>query len=451
LTKTSKDGIVTQWELHTIRVREARVGPGAERDELKVTNSVGIIADDYTGALMVACYLEAAGIYAPLVFHPDAEVAESSVVVAGTRARTIEAATAVSNVVEFLDGSAMGGSSRFVYKPSASFDSTPSGNIGPVADCLAQRTGWAPTFMAAGFPEVAITTHLGYLFYRGKIVTASIKRFDPLTPMPDPDLVRFLSQQTDRGVELVSHLDMCRGRRFVENKISALSSKGAGHIFFDVSDEADLRLVADLAARSKSVFIASDPVAVAFAKNIVGNSAIARAAPRHVSGPAAVLVGTVAPVIQRQLAAFSEVHPVLALDLTQSKNPEAIASDAMEWAAEHVGSRPFAIATSRDQSDVERAHAAYGSIGAARRAEEVLGILAREFRARGIKRFLVAGGETSGSVVSALGIKAVRGFPEGPLGTGFCVTTGEDPISLFLKPGKFGSDDVLLEALDHMR
>ena len=175
-------------------MREARGGPTPRLDELNVTNSVGIIADDYTGALMVACYLEGAGIYAPLVFHPDAEVTESSVVVAGTRARTIEAAAAVSSVVEFLDGSALRGSSRLVAKPSASFDSSPSGNIGPVADFLARRNGSAPTFMAAGFPAVAITTHLGYLFYRDRLVTESIKRFDPLTPMSDPDLVRFLSQ-----------------------------------------------------------------------------------------------------------------------------------------------------------------------------------------------------------------------------------------------------------------
>ena len=111
---------------------------------------------------------------------------------------------------------------------------------------------------------------------------------------------------------------------------------------------------------------------------------------------------------------------------------------------------PFAISTATDQAGVERAQAALGPIAAARRAERLLGSIAVGLRDRGVTRFVVAGGETSGAVVSALGITRVRAFPEGPLGTGFCATQGGRPLSLYLKPGKLGADDILLRALEEM-
>ena len=81
----------------------------------------------------------------------------------------------------------------------------------------------------------------------------------------------------------------------------------------------------------------------------------------------------------------------------------------------------------------------------------MLAAVAAGLRDSGVRRFIVSGGETSGAIVAALKITRVRSFPRGKDGTGFCVAEGGEPLSLYLKPGKMGSADVLLRALEVMR
>ena len=344
------------------------------------------------------------------------------------------------------------GYARLAYKACATFDSTAEGNIGPAADFLADLQGLRPVLMSAGFPRYGTTVHQGYLFYRGRLVSESIKRFDPLTPMSDPDLVRFLSLQTPHRIGLVAHATLRRGLPATHEAVAALSAEGHGHIFFDTTDDSDVEVAADLAAARPCVVAASDPLIVAYAKRLAqGAVADPVPPPCHVAGPGAVIAGTVGPVILQQLSRFGAAHPVLTIDLLDPGGEEAAVTAALDWAARLIGSQPFAISTATDQAGVERTQAALGPIVAARRAEHLLGAIAAGLRDRGVSRFVVAGGETSGAVISALGITAVRAFPEGPLGTGFCAADGPRPLSLYLKPGKLGSDDILLRALEEMR
>lgn len=414
--------------------------------------SLGIIADDFTGALMVAGYLEAAGIHCPVVFDPAAVKRDAPVIIAGTRTRTVPVPEALAEVKRMTEAFRRAGYARLAYKACASFDSTADGNIGPAADLLADAQGLRPVFMSAGFPRFGTTVHQGYLFYRGRLVSESIKRFDPLTPMSDPDLVRFLSLQTPHRIGLVAHATLRLGLAAAGAAVETLKAEGTGHVFFDMTDDDDVEVAADLAVAQNVVVAASDPLIIAYALRLARDAAAAPPPPaRCGTGPAAVLAGTVGPVILSQLAAFRAVHPVLTLDLVDPRDEVVAIAAALDWAAPMIGVRPFAISTATDQAGVERAQAAFGAAGAARRAEHLLGSIARGLRARGTKRLVVAGGETSGAVVSALGIASVRALAEGPLGTGFCVSDGPDPLSLYLKPGKLGADDILLRALEEMR
>jgi 3-dehydrotetronate 4-kinase len=416
-----------------------------------MASSLGIIADDYTGALMVACYLEGRGIHAPLIFRPGTPPGDALVTVVGARTRATPSSEAVEEVSAFVEALARGGCERFVYKPSAGFDSSPSGNIGQIADYLADRVGSQAVLMAAGFPEYAITTHQGILFYRGKLVSESIKRFDPLTPMSDPNLVRFLSQQTREPLALVDHLTVHRGLDAIRTAVTSALRDGSRHVFLDVSDENDLDLVARYAAETPFVFVASDPVAVEYTRILLQGKGPRVPPPNHASGPAVVLCGTVGPVIERQMKLFAQSFPTISIDITDERPAEELARVTLDWADTNLGGQPFAISTSASAQEVQRAQSLMGTFGAARRAEAVLALVAKGLHSRGARRFVVAGGETSGSVVSALDVSSVRAFPEGPLGTGFCVTENEDPISFFLKPGKHGTDDILLRALEEMQ
>ncbi|MDQ0323447.1 uncharacterized protein YgbK (DUF1537 family) [Pararhizobium capsulatum DSM 1112] len=218
-----------------------------------------------------------------------------------------------------------------------------------------------------------------------------------------------------------------------------------------MTDDGDVVVSASIAAAMPCVIVASDPLILAYATRLgQAQQSEVVAWRRHVDGLTAVLAGSVGPVVLAQLSAFSERYPVLTLDIMDPAGEDGLVSHALDWANSRIGASPFAISTAAGPEEVAAVQAAFGPFAAARRAERILGAIAKGLRDRGVRRFVVAGGETSGAVVDALGITAVRALPEGKLGTGFCVSSGPGPLSLYLKPGKLGADDILLWAVEAM-
>lgn len=407
--------------------------------------ALGIIADDFTGAVMVAAILEGRGMHCPVLFRRDRAVASvgAGALIAATRCRTTEVSTALSEIAGWHEALVAAGCRRIAYKACATFDSTEAGNIGLAADFLAGQVGKRPVLMSAGFPRYGATVHQGYLFYRTRLVSESIKRLDPLTPMSDPDLVRFLGCQTPHGVGLVSHLTLAEGIQAAEAALADLSAAGMGHVLFDASDDDDVALTADLAAQSDLPVVASDPLIVELAVRLCGPVLRAALPAKPPPGRVAVLAGSTGPVVLEQLDALT--HPVLVLDLLDPRGPEAVVADALDWSERQSGS--FAISTATDATGLARSQSALGAIGAARLAEDLLGRIARGLHKRGQRRFVVVGGETSGAVVAELGLATARALVEDELGPGVCLGEGSDPVWLFLKPGKLGSRDVLSRAV----
>lgn len=408
--------------------------------------SLGIIADDFTGAVMVAAMLETEGISCPVIFDPTALAgAEAApILMVAARSRTVAVKEAMAEVAQIADRLTAAGCARLAYKACASFDSTEAGNIGPAADLLAGRAGRRPVLMSAGFPRFGATVHQGYLFYRGRLVSESIKRLDPLTPMNDPDLVRFLGRQTPHPVGLIPHAQLLQGLDAARAALGQAMAAGMGHVLCDASDDADVEVTAELALQSGLPVAASDPLIVALARRLARGRAAVQITARMPDGPVAILAGSTGPVVMEQLARLAGRHPVLTLDLLDARGEAAAVAAALEWAAAQDG--PFAVSTAAEAADLTRTQAALGAIGAARRAEMMLAAVAKGLRDRGRRRFVVAGGETSGAVVAGLGLARARALPEGALGLGGCLTEGADPLALFLKPGKLGAADILLRA-----
>jgi uncharacterized protein YgbK (DUF1537 family) len=374
------------------------------------------------------------------------------VLVLATRARVAPVAEAQAEIAAGADALAAAGCARLAYKACASFDSTEAGNIGPAGDLLADRAGGRPVLMSAGFPRFNATVHHGYLFYRRRLVSESVKRQDPLTPMSDPDLVRFLSHQTRGPVALLPHLVLVQGAQATRAEWDRLIAAGARHVLADTSDDMDVTRTVELALATDPVVVASDPVIIGYARALAGDRVGAGPLPALPQGPGAVLVGSVGPTAEVQIARFAaHGHDVLTLDLLSTQDEAAVVAAALDWATPRIGPRPLAIVTTADAAGVARAQAALGQIGAARKAERLLAGVAKGLRDRGVRRLVVSGGETSGAVVAALGIHTVRALPEGPLGAGFCLADNPVPMVLFLKSGKLGEDDVLDRALEAMR
>jgi uncharacterized protein YgbK (DUF1537 family) len=217
-----------------------------------------------------------------------------------------------------------------------------------------------------------------------------------------------------------------------------------GHVLCDASDDADVEVTAELALQSGLPAAASDPLIVALARRLARGRAAVPITAQMPDGPVTILAGSTGPVVMEQLARLAGRHPVLTLDLLDARGEAAVVAAALEWAAAQDG--PFAVSTAAEAADLTRTQTALGAIGAARRAEAMLAAVAKGLRERGRRRFVVAGGETSGAVVAGLGLARARALPEGALGLGGCLTDGADPLALFLKPGKLGAADILLRA-----
>lgn len=411
---------------------------------------LGIIADDFTGALLVAGKLEASGRHAPVFFDPSGLRSETrgDVLILASRARVKPVAEALAEIARGADALEAAGCTRLAYKACASFDSTKEGNIGTTADYLADRAGNAPVLMSAGFPIYNVTVHQGYMFYRTRLVSESIKRLDPLTPMTDPDLVRFLSHQTRTPVALLPHSVLVRGVEVARQEWQRLLASHVRHVLADTSDDGDVDVAVDLAANSNAVVVASDPLIIGFAEALTAKGVASGRAPvKLAGGPGAVLVGSVGPVATEQFAQFCTSFPGLTVDPLDPRDEAEIVASALAWAEPRIGSQPVGFATDTNPDAVERAQRAFGVIGAARKAERLLAGIAAGLRDRGVRRLVVSGGETSGAVVAALGIRSARALPDGPLGSGFCVAEEPVPMSLFLKSGKLGSPDILAKSL----
>jgi uncharacterized protein YgbK (DUF1537 family) len=421
-----------------------------------MTIGLGIIADDFTGGLMVATYMEHAGISCAYIVDPAklADIGDCEVAIFATRARFIPAAEAVALVDRLTDALAKAGCRQVFYKVCATFDSTDDGNIGPIADLLAAKYNISQLIIGPGFPDFRATIHQGYLFYRDRLVSESIKRLDPITPMTDPDLVRVLQRQTKAEVGLLRHSMIHKGLDACRACLQQMEGEGIRYVITDCVDNDDIAAVATL-AQGVPALIGADALGIRLAidyhqQDAFGLAGASRPPVAHARGPGAVLVGSVGPTTMTQLANFEQLYPVLRIDLLDTRSEAELIEAALAWAAPLVGDRPMAVTTACETAEVEAIQAKLGILGAARKAERLLAGVAVGLKQRGVRRFVVAGGETSGAVVSALGIRDARIVPSGELGFGYVISDGPEKMSLFLKPGKIGADDVYRTALDGM-
>lgn len=413
------------------------------------TATLGIIADDMTGALMVAAYYETAGIKTAVVTEIDAirECGGEAVVIWAGRTRLADPEEACLQITRAADAFDAIGCDQVIYKVCASFDSTERGNVGPAADILSARYNPSSLLFCPGFPKFNATVHQGYLFYRSRLISESVKRYDPATPMSDPDMVRFIGKQTAEPVGLLPHSVMLKGGEAAQEHLNAMATEGTCYCVVDASDDGDVKIAAEL-ARAQPTMVSSDAVLIQLGiDRFAPKPAISVAPPLPSNGTAAVLVGTVGPIADGQIAVFAEKHPVLTLDLIKDGSVEAMVSKSMQWAKTHHGNQPYLISTTVHDSRVKEIQAELGVRGASEKGERLMSELAYAISQLGVNKLIVVGGETSGGVIKRLGIQRLRALPDNGIGTGFCESEDCNQTRFFFKSGKTGTETVLLDAL----
>ncbi|MDQ2632366.1 MAG: four-carbon acid sugar kinase family protein [Pseudomonadota bacterium] len=413
---------------------------------------LGAIADDFTGASDLANTLAKGGMATTqFVGVPETSApAHCEAGVVALKTRSIPAAEAVRQSLEAADWLKRQGCEQFLFKYCSTFDSTPEGNIGPVAEALLDRLDADLAVVCPVFPATGRRLFMGHLFVGDKLLSESGMETHPLTPMTDPDIRRWLGLQTRGEVGLIP-LDTVRaGLDALAEAFEAQRSKGVRLVVTDAVADSDLVALGAALAGHRLVTGGSG-IALGLPENFrrAGRLAGTTGAEPVAKGPAVVLSGSCSTASQRQVAMHLRSHPGLALDPAALMGGAISVDKAMEWVDDQNDAAPIVYSTA-DPGSVAAAQQNFGREEIAARVEHFFAGLVRRLVDSGVRRVVVGGGETSGAVVEALGITSMSIGEEIDPGVPALVAERNGPLGLALKSGNFGADDFFEKAVDRI-
>ena len=425
-----------------------------------MTLALGCIADDYTGASDLANTLTRCGLRTVQTIgvpSDDLTLPEVDAVVVSLKSRSIEASQAVSKSRAAEKWIRSRGASHVLFKICSTFDSTDAGNIGPVMDALRADSGDAIVLVTPAFPETGRTVYQGNLFVGAVPLNESPLKDHPLNPMHDSNLVRVLARQSKTRVGLVDLAVIARGPDAVRAHLAELAAKGIGAAIADAVFERDLETIGTVALDHRGSVGASG-IGLGLARALVASGRVkANAATaisdKPVGGPAACLAGSCSQATLQQIARAEQVMPVLHLDPEQVVAGKAETQRALDWAKARLAKGPILIASSSTPDQVAALQARHGRDAAGHAIEQAMADIAEGLVTSGVRRLVVAGGETSGAVVDRL---SIPGFLVGlEIAPGVpvlrAVGTKDGEMLLALKSGNFGGPEFFSDALKLMR
>lgn len=416
---------------------------------------LGAIADDFTGATDLANNLVRAGMRTIQVIgvpSDDFDPGDADAVVVALKSRSCPAAEAVADSKAALTWLRDAGSRQFFFKYCSTFDSTDEGNIGPVADALLESINDDFAVICLAFPTNKRTVYQGYLFAGDRLLNESGMENHPLNPMRDADLVRVLSRQTEGKVGLLDFATLQKGTEAAKDRLVALRAEGCRYVICDTLEDSQLEVIA---------------AAIAEHGLVTGGSGIAQALPAEyrrlgwlkpvsdagklssISGPSLIVSGSCSTATLGQIAHFTASHEAFAIDPLTLADGIDQAAEAIAWTRKRLGNSPVLVYASAPPERVREAQERLGVERAGQLVEQALARVARELVGDGVRRLIVAGGETSGAVVTALGVTSLRIGHQIDPGVPWTETSVEgNTIALALKSGNFGGEDFFSRAFE---
>ncbi|MGO6720823.1 four-carbon acid sugar kinase family protein (plasmid) [Rhizobium ruizarguesonis] len=421
---------------------------------------LGSIADDYTGASDLANTLtknglrtvQTVGIPDPSLALPDVDA-----VVVSLKIRSVPASDAVTAAASAERWLRQRGAGHVLYKICSTFDSTDAGNIGPVTEALSEAAGGGGVLVTPAFPETGRTVYLGHLFVGGQPLNESPLKDHPLNPMHDANLVRVLTRQSRNVVGLIDLTTIAAGPGAVKARLDSFRTAGITAVIADAIFERDLETLGEVALETP-VSTGASGLGLGLARALVRSGRISSGgattadAIRPVGGLSAIVAGSCSKATLRQLDIAERSMPVLRLDPERLlAGPDEIAA-AISWAGDRISAGPVVIAASAAPETVSRLQSLYGREASGHAIETATSIITAELVERGVRRLVVAGGETSGAAVDRLAIPAFLIGPEIAPGVPVLRTVGnaQGDMLLALKSGNFGGEDFFAAALAMM-
>lgn len=426
-----------------------------------MTVLLGCIADDFTGGTDLAGMLVKSGMRTiQLLGIPGGPIEQTGsvtddvdAIVIALKSRTAPVEEAVGESLAALRWLRQAGCRQFFFKYCSTFDSTAQGNIGPVIEALMQALDTGFTIACPAFPANGRTVYQGYLFVGDVPLNESGMRDHPLTPMTDANLVRVLQQQVQGKVGLTAQRVVEQGTAAINERFVALQEAGCSMSIVDAVSERDLHAIG-AACAALPLVTGGSGIALGLPDNFRRAGLLERAhgatALPVTGGWRAVIAGSCSVATQRQVAVMCEQAPSFQIDPLRLAAGDNQVADALDWAAQRMDAGPVLIYATAAPAAVRQAQQQLGVERAGRLVETALGQIALGLVALGVGQLIVAGGETSGTVVKALGVTGLRIGPEIDPGVPWTIALTEKntdlPLALALKSGNFGSEDFFLKA-----
>ena len=419
---------------------------------------IGVIADDFTGASDIANTL-AKGVategglqtaqYAGTPDAPAEPAVEAGVI--SLKSRTAPMDEAIRDSLAALRWLRDQGCEQIVFKYCSTFDSTPQGNIGPVADALADALGASGVVVCPAFPTTGRTVYQGHLFVHGALLNECGMQNHPLTPMTDPDIRRWLRYQT---ASTVGHLPLTTVLQGAERVRQALGETTDRFVVADAVNDNDL-LILGAALAEAPLITGGSGIARGLPRNFLSQASRQNRSTEHIafSGPTAILSGSCSGATRGQIETHKLHHPCLPIDVPGVMNGRVSVETLVSFFDANQGDRPL-VYSSGAPDHVRDLQERFGRDAVASKLDALFADTARALIKNGYRRIVVAGGETSGAVAQA--VAQERDAPAMMIGREIdpgvpVLTVGRsDPVALALKSGNFGTADFFAKALDVM-
>jgi len=416
---------------------------------------LGAIADDLTGATDLALMLARNGMKSVQyigVPPENTDFGDAEAVVVALKSRTIPAAEAVALSLAAARALLAGGAEQIIFKYCSTFDSTDKGNIGPVAEALLDLLDAPIAIACSAFPAAGRSIYQGHLFVGQLLLSDSPMRNHPLTPMHDANLVRVLQRQSRGKVGLVPQAVIDQGPETVRATLDAAQKSRHRLMIADAVRDADLRVLGAALADAKLITGGSG-IAMGLPDNFRRQGKIgATALPSRMAAPAGrsvILAGSCSVATQGQVAAaIAAGCPALRIVPLDIASSTQTAASIAEWVIASAGALPPLVYSTADPETVKAVQEQLGRERAGALVEQLLAEVSVILRDNGFSRFIVAGGETSGAVVEALGARALQIGPEIAPGVPWTRSIGTPDLALALKSGNFGAPDFFATAWD---
>lgn len=412
---------------------------------------LGCIADDFTGGTDLASMLASGGMRTvQTIGVPEGRIDSADAVVIALKSRTAPPAQAVAESLAALRWLQAQGCRQFFFKYCSTFDSTPAGNIGPVTDALMDALGLSFTIACPAYPENGRTVYRGHLFVGNQLLSDSGMKDHPLTPMTDASLMRVLQAQTRQQVGLIAHDTVVSGAPGILDACKTAAAAGTGIAIVDAVSMADLRAIGKACA-GLPLLTGGSGIALGLPDNFRHSGELpertAAATLPRIDGAAAIIAGSCSSATNAQVARWLETKPGFRVDVRRLLAGADVVGEALDWQRRHAHRDPVLIYATSTPEDVRAVQSESGAGDAGQQIEGALAEIAARLAQSGTRKFIIAGGETSGAVVKRLGVRALRIGPVIDPGVPWTCSVAAQPLALALKSGNFGTVDFFEKAL----